>query len=416
MTDLPAVTASDIPAVAACPAAPATGLNAQRRAHAITVEVADAARLAELRPSWTDLLARADAPNVLMDPAMVQAAAEVFPEAQSRALLAWKPPVDGKRELAGIWAFCVGRPHQSAFPMRALTMPPGPYRYLATPVIDRTCLDETLDAMLDAFAADPALPKIAALDAMGADGATMEALARVLAARGSPPCVLEQFRRPMLASGLDGKSYLEKALSSSSRKKLRQHRRRLGEKGALTAVIAAEPDAVRRALEDFMQMEAAGWKGRQGTAVLSDAGNAAFMRKAIVRMATLGSASIHALYLDQRPVSMQIILRAGSAAFTWKTAYDERFHDFSPGMLLLEDYTAAFLADKSISHVDSCAHDDSGYMSAWTERQAVADVWIDVRRGGSLAFRVLCHVQKRYRDLRALMKAAYLGLQGRRQR
>jgi CelD/BcsL family acetyltransferase involved in cellulose biosynthesis len=257
------------------------------------------------------------------------------------------------------------------------------------------------------------LPKIAALDAMGTDGPTMEALVRVLAARGSSACIIEQFHRPKLASGLDGKSYLEKALSGSSRKKLRQHRRRLAEKGALTTVIAAEPNAVHRALEDFMQMEAAGWKGRQGTAVLSDAGNAAFMRKAIVRMAALGSASIHALYLDQKPVSMQIILRAGSAAFTWKTAYDEQFHDFSPGMLLFEEYTAAFLADKSISHVDSCAHDDSGYMSAWTERQAVADVWIDVRRGGSLAFRALCHVQKRYRDLRALTKTAYLGLQSR---
>ena len=39
-------------------------------------------------------------------------------------------------------------------------------------------------------------------------------------------------------------------------------------------------------------------------------------------------------------------MRAGAVAFTWKTAYDEQFHDFSPGMLLLEDYTAAFLADQ----------------------------------------------------------------------
>ena len=70
-------------------------------------------------------------------------------------------------------------------------------------------------------------------------------------------------------------------------------------------------------------------------------------------------------------------------------------------MLLLEDYTTAFLADKSIAYVDSCAHDDSGYMSAWSERQSVADIWIDARRGGSLAFRVLGVLQKRYRDLRA---------------
>ena len=410
MSEIQAFTASDFSGVAV-PSAAAGASASVRGAQRMTVEIADAARLAALRPSWIDLLTRADVPNVLMDPAMVQAAAEVFPEAQSQALLAWKPSADGKRQLVGIWAFSVGRPHQSAFPVRVLTIPPGPHRYLATPVIDRACLDETLDAMLDALAADPRLPKIAALDAMSTESPTMEALARVLAARGSAPCVLEQFRRPKLASNLDGKSYLEKALSSSSRKKLRQHRRRLAEKGALTTVVATEPDDVRRALEDFMQMEASGWKGQQGTALLCDAGNAAFMRKAIVNMAALGCASIHALYLDRKPVSMQIVVRAGSAAFTWKTAYDEQFHEFSPGMLLLEDYTTAFLADKSISYVDSCAHDDSGYMSAWIERQAVADLWIDARRGGSLAFRVLSGLQKRYRDLRALTKSTYLTLQ-----
>ena len=50
---------------------------------------------------------------------------------------------------------------------------------------------------------------------------------------------------------------------------------------------------------------------------------------------------------------MQIVAARRAAAFTWKTAYDETFHDFSPGMLLLEDYTAAFLADHTIAFVNS---------------------------------------------------------------
>jgi hypothetical protein len=53
-------------------------------------------------------------------------------------------------------------------------------------------------------------------------------------------------------------------------------------------------------------------------------------------------------------------------------------------------------------------------MSAWTERQPVADMWIDARRGGSLTFGILCGLQKRYRKLRALTKSAYLRLQSRR--
>jgi CelD/BcsL family acetyltransferase involved in cellulose biosynthesis len=105
---------------------------------------------------------------------------------------------------------------------------------------------------------------------------------------------------------------------------------------------------------------------------------------------------------------MQLILRAGDAAFTWKTTYDEAFHDFSPGMLLLEDYTTAFLADKSIAFVDSCSFDDTGFMSVWQERQETADLWIDARRGGSLEFRTLSGLQKAYREARATAKTLYL--------
>jgi CelD/BcsL family acetyltransferase involved in cellulose biosynthesis len=250
---------------------------------------------------------------------------------------------------------------------------------------------------------------------MSADGPTAEALLRVLAARGSAPCWLERLRqRPKLASTLDGKTYLEKALSGSSRKKLRQHRRRLAERGRLSHAVAGDPDAIRRALEDFLRMEASGWKGRQGTALLSDTENASYIRRAIVGMAEQGCASIHALCLDDRPISMQIVVRAGAVAYTWKTAYDEEFRDFSPGMLLLEEYTTAFLADKSIAYVDSCSYDDSSFMATWTERRAVADLWIDARRGGSLAFTILTFLQKRYRDVRALGKQFYVAIQRRR--
>jgi CelD/BcsL family acetyltransferase involved in cellulose biosynthesis len=168
---------------------------------------------------------------------------------------------------------------------------------------------------------------------------------------------------------------------------------------------------VRQALEEFLAMEASGWKGREGTALLSDGADAAFMRGAVDALADFGCASIHSLYLDGKPVSMQIVGRAGAAAFTWKTAYDETYRDFSPGTLLLEDYTAAFLADESIAFVDSCSFDDSGFMSAWTERQPVADLWFDVRRGGSLSFRVMSAAQQSYRLLRAVAKHAYLAWQ-----
>ena len=247
-----------------------------------------------------------------------------------------------------------------------------------------------------------------ALDALREDGATMQALNRVLAARGTAASTLRRFVRPMLISNLDAKQYMENALSSSSRKKLRQHRRRLAEKGTLELRTITEPKELRAALDDFLRLEASGWKGEKGTALLCKTADAEFARAMMAALAPQGDAWIHALYLDGQPVSMQIVLRAGTTAFTWKTAYDQALSDYSPGMLLLEDYTAAFLADRSIATVDSCAHDDSSFMAAWSERQPMADVWIDARRGGSLEFRILTRLQKTYLSLRALAKALYL--------
>lgn len=372
----------------------------------IDVEVAGGARLAEIEPDWHDLTARADAPNVFMNPALVRLAGDMHPGARCVALLAWQEAAD-RRRLAGVWAFAIGRAPQSVLPISVLSAPPMAHAFLATPVIDRGCLDETLGAMLEHIAGDIALPKIVALDAMGADGATMHALSRVLAARGSALCIFGQALRPKLASTLDAKQYMEKALSSSSRKKLRQHRRRLGEKGALESRIIAEPTAVSAAFEAFLKLEASGWKGRQSTALLSNEADASFARAMIAELAPRGDACIHALTLDGRPVSMQIVLRAGAVAFTWKTAYDEALHDFSPGMLLLEDYTAAFLADDSIAYVDSCAFDDTSFMAAWSERQAIAHLWIDVRRGTSASFTVLARLQKTFLSLRAGAKTIY---------
>jgi hypothetical protein len=373
----------------------------------VTIELADAARLATIEPQWCDLVGRAAEPNVFMHPALLCAAINTDPTTPVLTLLAWAMR-DGSRCLVGLWAFSIGRPRKSPLPVQVLTAPPYIHGHLARPVIDRNGLDETLAAMLDHIAGAPQLPNIVALEEMGTDGPTMDALARVLAARATTPCVFECFSRPLLRSDLDGKRYLEHSLSGASRKKLRQHRRRLAESGSLNYAIAAEPQEVQRALESFLAIEAAGWKGRQGTAFLCNPAQAAFLRAGVAALAELGSASIHGLYLDNRPVSLQIVARCGTAAFTWKTTYDEHFQDFSPGMLLLEDYTRAFLADAGIAFVDSCAHDDTGFMSAWSERQAVADLWFDARCGGSFAFRLWSGLQRRYRDLRGLAKTVYL--------
>ncbi|HWE79593.1 MAG TPA: GNAT family N-acetyltransferase, partial [Pseudolabrys sp.] len=352
---------------------------------------------------WQDLVTRAETPNVFMSPALIAAAAAVDPDLV--ALAAWQRAAGGPR-LAGLWVFSVGRPRHSPLPIRVLRAPPIVHAYLSSPVLDRDMAEVTLAAMLDAIASAPDLPKIVALDALSAEPAARDALSRVVQARGSAVHTFATGERPMLASGLDAKSYFEAALSASSRKKLRQYRRRLGEKGRLeTRHLTASGD-VCAAFEQFLALETQGWKGRAGTALVSNPEDAAVARSMIAALAGEGAASIFVLELDGRPLSMQIVLRAGSVAFTWKTTYDEAYGDFSPGMLLLEDYTAALLEDSQVAAVDSCAFDANSYMGTWTERRRVADVWIGV--GPSTQFRLATQSQRAFLRLRAAAKSLYL--------
>ena len=368
----------------------------------VSVEIADSNRLANLDAHWSDLLQRADVHNAFMAPRLLLAAAEAG--TQIVTLLAWRPDVHAPR-LVGLWAFSIGRPRGAIVPFKALRAPATEHAYLATPVIDRTCVDATLAAMLDALAAAPHLPKTVMLCAMSAEMAGF--LQRVIASRRAHACVFNETQRPALAVEADPEGYLQSALSSSTRKKLRQYRRRLGERGKLELHVAQSSEDVRGAAEQFLQLEAQGWKGRRGTALLSQAQDAAFMRGMLSDLAERKDACIYSLMLDGRPVSMQIVLRAGPAAFTWKTAYDEALGELSPGMLLFEDYTKALLAEPGVTHVDSCAYDDQSFMASWKARARVLDLMFDVRKDAPLQARLSASINCWYRGSRGQVKSLW---------
>jgi hypothetical protein len=388
---------------AVVPDAERRGGNKRRAEHSVFVEIVRGKPPAELDRHWPDLLTRADEPNVFMQPQVIRASGS---DSRTVSLLAWDN-FGRERHLRGFWAFSIGKPQPSLVPVSALRAPPTGHAYLSAPVIDRGCLETVLHAMLDAIANATDLPKFIALESMSGAGATCEALTRVLAQRDGRFCRLDAKPRPLLMAGDKAEGYLEKAFSSTSRKKLRQRRRRLAEMGTLQTTVVSAPDTVGSAFETFLALELKGWKGQRGTAILNNPDEAAFARDLIADLAQAGDVSIHALELNGRPISMQIVLRAGNAVYTWKTAYDEALGDFSPGMLLFEDYSKAFLADPSILFADSCAFDDSGYMAAWTERKLVIDLWVDARRGGSALFAVAARLQRSYLPLRDAAKQAY---------
>jgi hypothetical protein len=119
------------------------------------------------------------------------------------------------------------------------------------------------------------------------------------------------------------------------------------------------PAGAETAFEVFLEMEAASWKGREGTALLCNADDARFCRRLIQGLAANNLASVQLLRLDGDAIAAQVLLYSGQRAYTWKTAFKASFARFSPGVLLADKATQNLLETCRIVAIDSCSSPDS---------------------------------------------------------
>ncbi|RDJ24065.1 GNAT family N-acetyltransferase [Bosea caraganae] len=357
-------------------------------APAMSVEIATPERFFTIEREWRDLTGRALAGNAFMEPSLVAAAAHAD-GVRVHVLLAWASLRPGEPiRLAGAWAFACRHP-SSDIPVQVLKTPVHGHAGLGIPVLDAGLAAAVLAQMLDAVAEEPDLPKLIEINGFDGEGPVASLLMDELARRGSRHVELERRCRPQLVKGVAEAA----PLSASRERALRQKRRRLARSGQLSCTVHCTQDEVHAALDEFLALEVAGWKGKaieRGHAIRRELALEAFFGPALDGLAAHGLVRITALRSDGRPVAMQVTIRSGATAFTWKSTYDEARRDCGPGLLLLQDVTAALLADPAIGAVDSCNHRDDGYMAEfWSGRKPVLDMVLDVRRGRTLGFSLL---------------------------
>ena len=188
--------------------------------------------------------------------------------------------------------------------------------------------------------------------------------------------------------------YLDRAVGPKKRKELRRQRKRLGDSGVVMSSSVGDPPAVVGALDDFLALEAGGWKGRAGTAARAHADVHQFIKAAVVGLAGEGKARIDRLFVDARAIAAIVTLRSGTTAWCWKVAYDESFARFSPGFQLLLDVTEGLLADPAVTRADSCATPDHPMIDhVWRERLALADCLVRIGPDNSASFALACTLE-----------------------
>jgi O-antigen/teichoic acid export membrane protein/CelD/BcsL family acetyltransferase involved in cellulose biosynthesis len=347
-------------------------------------------------PAWRDLADRALEPNAFYAPGFASAGLDHLPEARGASVvMAWQE-VDGMRRLVGLLPVVRARGRfLNPLPIRRAALL---YGTLSTPLLDPDCADAALAALLGALHRS-GVPGLL-LPFLHEQGAAAAALRRVAAAQGLVQVRLDGHTRAMLRSTLSGGDYIPATLETRRRKEADRQRRRLAEEGRLTFEVTTGPDEIGPALEAFLALESAGWKGRLGTDLAASSQSLAFIRDAASAMAE-GGFRVATLSLDDRAIAAGLVVVAGRRAFYIKTTYDEALARFSPGLLLTLDLTAYLLDDPDIGDADSIAVADHPMIDRiWTERFPVASVLVATGRGRGTLVRIAAKLETLREELR----------------
>ncbi|MCF6127489.1 MULTISPECIES: GNAT family N-acetyltransferase [Mesorhizobium] len=363
------------------------------------------------------LCARTVEPNVFFNPRFLAPAMPRLEDREVR-LAVIRDGDEYRNRLRLLVPFSVERPvvPLGVPVMRTWSSPFGP---LGTPLVDR---DDPVGVVEDFFSmlSRPhlKLPKVFVLADVRLDGPVASLLATVAEARGLTLVTTGQIQRPALESELDGDDYLKASLRAHHYREFRRLKRRLGDLGKLEHVVARGPEDIRHAIEGFLSLEAAGWKGRERTAMAIDRFRAAFAREAVHRLAEQDMCRIHSLTLDGRTIACLIVFVEAGIAYTWKTAYDETLASYSPGTLLMIEVTRQHLDDPNIMMTDSCAVPDHPVMSRlWAERKPMGTLVIGLAPDADRLTRQAAsqlHLYRETRNMARLLRNRMKSLLGRR--
>ncbi len=226
-------------------------------------------------------------------------------------------------------------------------------------------------------------------------GGAFEWILRMASQDGYPTGRWESLRTPFIALPLSGDPLTERFGDTSSkfRANLRRRRRKLAQRGRIAVRRIEQADPAQ--LEKFYRLEQSGWKGQTGSAINCGAKTRKFY-DALAREAALqGSLSLYFLEVDGQAVAGHFGLTHEGVYYCSKVGYDERWHTYSPGQLLV----AAVLSDclsRGVQELDFLGP-EMEWKTDWSSRMR-SHAWCFVY-GRSLKARLLHGVKFRLTPL-----------------
>jgi CelD/BcsL family acetyltransferase involved in cellulose biosynthesis len=154
------------------------------------------------------------------------------------------------------------------------------------------------------------------------------ALAASLRDSGWAAIVEPQRHSPIVEMQDDHDTYARSRRRDLRQRAGRLHRKLVREHDAQFQLI--EPNWSRTLYRACLQLEASGWKGRNRTAILSDPRTARFYDA----VANMPASRLSVITVSGAPIAFALCQIHGDRLYLLKTAYDERYRQLSPGLVL----------------------------------------------------------------------------------
>ena len=356
-------------------------------------------------PEWRRLAANALEPNPFYEPALLlPALRELRGDAAVVVALVFRGEPGPRSRLIGLFPF-ERRRRQRGVPLASLRLWKHLHAFLCTPLVDAACASASLLGLFRGLAAagEAGLVDFAFC---AADGPFEAALAESLRAHGHPSAVSDRHSRALYRPARDLESYLAEALPPRKRRELERLARRLGEQGRLEFAELGPDEDPRPWIEAFLELEASGWKGRDGSALALSAPQRRFFEAGAAALAAEGRLWMLGLALDGKWIALKCNFLAGRGGFAFKIAYDEKHARSSPGVLLELETLARLHRRPEIAWMDSCAVEGHFMKNRlWVHRREIATRLVAIGGAGSRGWvHALPALQQLKRRIRALAR------------
>ncbi len=133
----------------------------------------------------------------------------------------------------------------------------------------------------------------------------------------------------------------------------RKQHNKLQAEGVETRIeCITSPELVAAAIEDYGQLESAGWKGADGTAISPDNDQGRFYRTMLENYCTQGRGRIYRYWFGDKVVAMDLCIHDDAVLVILKTAYDESYKSVSPSTLMRHDQFQQLFAERRFRRIE----------------------------------------------------------------